>query len=580
MDRRFFLRNLLGAGLVPTGLSATGKGRAQGLRVAVLGGGVAGLTAAHELIERGFDVTIFERRPVLGGKARSIDVEDPPPTGGRKPLPGEHGFRFFPGFYRNLPDTLRRIPYQGNALGVYDNLVPTRSILMARNHNSLDVELPTSPPNTPQELRAVLEAIVGGRLGLTLSEQRYFASRMWVFLTSCDERRESQWEQTSWWDFMRADAQSENFRRMTVGLTRSLVAMRSKVGSTRTVASILFQLIQSGLRWSEHLDSVLNGPTNEVWIDPWHQHLLRLGVKFERGVTVRSLILDPSRSTFMGVTCERADGLREASRTSHEFFDFGVACLPLEVLGELTTIDGVPLSPDLERIRALRTDWMAGFQIYLREDIPITRGHIVLVDSPWALTLVSQAQFWNTRSLSGYGAGDVRGIWSIDISDWNELGAIHGKPARECSRQEIEDEILFQLNAHLSDRIKRTLEPSDIVTTFLDPAIRISEDGTIANEEPLLINTTDSWSSRPESRSGVRRLFLASDYVRTSMDLACMESSNEAARRAVNALLDEAASPASRARVYTPKEPRWLLPEKIEDRIRWRQGLNNKWDHG
>jgi uncharacterized protein with NAD-binding domain and iron-sulfur cluster len=71
--------------------------------VAVLGGGVAGLSAAHELAERGFTVTVHEKRAVPGGKARSY----PAPDSG---LPAEHGFRFFPGFYRHLPDTMARIP--------------------------------------------------------------------------------------------------------------------------------------------------------------------------------------------------------------------------------------------------------------------------------------------------------------------------------------------------------------------------------------------------------------------------------------------------------------------------------------
>ncbi len=34
--------------------------------VAILGGGVAGLSAAHELAERGFQVRVYERKPVLG----------------------------------------------------------------------------------------------------------------------------------------------------------------------------------------------------------------------------------------------------------------------------------------------------------------------------------------------------------------------------------------------------------------------------------------------------------------------------------------------------------------------------------
>ena len=82
-------------------------------KVIILGGGIAGLSAAHELIERNFDVEIYERREFYGGKAASYRVA-PTPTlgaaGGRglrtkllsnedaSGLPGEHGFRFVPGW--------------------------------------------------------------------------------------------------------------------------------------------------------------------------------------------------------------------------------------------------------------------------------------------------------------------------------------------------------------------------------------------------------------------------------------------------------------------------------------------------
>ena len=59
--------------------------------VAILGGGVAGLSAAHELAERGFKVHVYERKTALGGKARSLSVPNSG-TSGRLPLPGEHGF--------------------------------------------------------------------------------------------------------------------------------------------------------------------------------------------------------------------------------------------------------------------------------------------------------------------------------------------------------------------------------------------------------------------------------------------------------------------------------------------------------
>src|ERR1700752_1552846 len=101
------------------------------MKVIVLGGGVAGLSAAHELAERDIEVVVFAARAIAGGKGRRLPV---PRSGkrGRGDLPAEHGFRFFPGFYRHLPDTMKRIPYRANA-SVFENLVEATRIHVARS---------------------------------------------------------------------------------------------------------------------------------------------------------------------------------------------------------------------------------------------------------------------------------------------------------------------------------------------------------------------------------------------------------------------------------------------------------------
>src|SRR5437773_2345920 len=77
ITRRTLLRHAAVAGaaasLGPAPLALAKGARGSRKRVAVLGGGMAGLTAAHELAERGFQVTVYERN-ALGGKARSIPV--------------------------------------------------------------------------------------------------------------------------------------------------------------------------------------------------------------------------------------------------------------------------------------------------------------------------------------------------------------------------------------------------------------------------------------------------------------------------------------------------------------------------
>ena len=62
---------------------------------------------------------------------------------------------------------------------------------------------------------------------------------------------------------------------------------------------------------------------------------------------------------------------------------------------------------------------------------------------------------------------------------------------------------------------------------------------------------------------------LAADYVRTNTDLATMEGANEAARRAVNAILDVTGSAAPRCQIFALTEPSVLRHARRLDRLRW-----------
>jgi uncharacterized protein with NAD-binding domain and iron-sulfur cluster len=533
--------------------------------VAVLGGGVAGLSAAHELVERGFDVRVYEARELFGGKARSFGVPGSG-TGGRADLPAEHGFRFFPGFYRHLPDTMRRIPYAGRADGVAGNLVHATRALLAQAGGRNELIGVVHAPGSLEDISAVSRFLLdwATQVGIPAYEHALFMERLLTLLTSCDERRIEQWEHQSWWTFSRADRRSEAYGKFLAdGLTRTLVAARAREMSARTGGLILLQLLFDLTRAGGRADRVLNAPTQEAWIAPWVEHLQRQGVQLHTGAAVAGIEYADRR--IAGVTVSRADGTAERVTA-----DFYIGALPAEQLRLLVTPELRRADPALARLDRLVTRWMNGLMFYLDRDVRLVHGHAIYIDSEWALTSISQAQFWAERDLERHGDGRVEGILSVDISEWERPGRRTRKVAAKCTPEEIRSEVWAQLKDHLNDGPTPVLADDNVLSWFLDPAIEFPNPTGATNLEPLLVNTAGSWADRPEATTRIGNLFLASDFVRTHTDLATMEGANEAARRAVNAILAASGSRAPSCSVWKLREPAIFAPARALDRLRWR----------
>ncbi|MFD6968983.1 FAD-dependent oxidoreductase [Streptomyces sp. NPDC059949] len=553
----------------------------NGRRVAVLGGGVAGLTAAHELAERGYAVTVYERR-ALGGKARSMDVPGSA-RGGRRPLPAEHGFRFIPGIYHNLPDTMRRIPFPGNAGGVWDNLVAPREMMFARAAGREDLRAPIPWPGhspaelTPEEIRRALTGILQTLVRLPLHETAYFVDRVLVFLTSCDERRDQVWERTPWWDFVRAERMSNEYRRiLAVGITRNIVATKAEEASTRTVGTLgeafVFNLLGRGADGPP--DRILNLPTNEAWIDPWEAHLRSLGVEFRIGWTVREVQYGGGRVS--GVAVEGPDGTRQTVTADHY-----VSALPVEHARRTWSAGLRAADPMLGRCDKLKTDWMTGIQFYLTERAPLVRGHLNCIDSAWSLTAIQQAEHWPSRDFpADYGDGTAVDCLSVDISEWDKPGILYGKTAKQCTREEVAREVWAQLKASLNDTGKTLLSDSKLHSWFLDPGVDGLGTPNPTNQDELLIHPVGTLHNRPSAGTRIPNFFLSGDYVAVDIDLATMEGANASARAAVNSLLDRDGSQAERCAV----KPMYRAPElesaKRHDLWRYRLGLRNVFDLG
>jgi len=527
-------------------------------RVIVIGGGVAGLTVAHELVDRGFSVEVYEARHDFGGKARSQFVRG---TGkdGRHDLPGEHGFRFYPRFYRHVTGQMAKIPVGDRT--VADHLKPTSEAAIALIDDGTWYRFSRKKLTTPYSVLESLEVFFQD-LDFDAQDVAVFGAKLLQFATASDERRLAEYEQVSWYQFLAAEQCSEKFRNQLRGIPRMMVAMDSMRGSARTIGVITVQLLRDFSYNGVQNDRTLGGPTTQIWIDPWLAHLRSKGVALHGGARIAGFeIADDGR---------QLAGVRLASGALVTG-DFYVLAVPLEAAIALISPQLGALDPQLERLRTQAPDslvsWMCGIQYYLYEDVPLVRGHLFFPDSPWALTAVSQPQFWRDLGVFRklYGDGSVGGLISVDISDWDTPGKLLGKPAKKCTRQEIADEVWWQLKAALNGKGDgETILSDELLHSWhLDDDLDLTPDAEVVNSSRLLVHPPGSWALRPEAASAIGNLALAGDYVRTNTNIASMESACEAGRRATNVVLQRTGSSAPPSEIWPLEEPafrtlKWL----------------------
>jgi uncharacterized protein with NAD-binding domain and iron-sulfur cluster len=246
-------------------------------------------------------------------------------------LPGEHGYRFFPSFYRHLDDTMGRIPLYMDDVPtgrtVRDNLRPTvfqgiglspddrdaivakrvnprRAKLEGDDHRQRDnrypdfsdpvrepcrvpmsgsvVELNRARPRSLEQLRDCTDRFVK-RLGGTERDALILLAKLVRYLTSSPDRRHEKYEKQTWENFLEVENFSENMRLQIMSAAQALLAFSAAQADARTYGNIAIQMLLDELRDGTRVDRTLNGPTSDAWLEPWRDHLERQGVRFFRG---------------------------------------------------------------------------------------------------------------------------------------------------------------------------------------------------------------------------------------------------------------------------------------------------------
>jgi hypothetical protein len=172
---------------------------------------------------------------------------------------------------------------------------------------------------------------------------------------------------------------------------------------------------------------------------------------------------------------------------------------------------------------------MAALHLRLRKELPeLPREHVFLHGSHYALSFIDVAPHW--KGLDG------RHELSFISSNYSPLNQVSAEGAKDLLLKEIGEYL--------------PITPADVEDWELNPNTDV----------PLFINTIGAWSNRPRAQTKIRNLYLAGDYVKNTIDLACMEGAVSAALEAAAQILRDHAETDPLPVVKVPPEwPRALL---------------------
>jgi isorenieratene synthase len=559
------------------------------VRVVVVGGGLAGMSAALELAERGAAVTLVEAASHLGGKLGGWPIEIDGET-----YPMEHGFHGFFAQYYNLDDVIHR-------LGLDDGFVPAPSYpMLFRDGEPENFE----PGSSGFPLNLAGFYLSSNNLGVRSMTST--SPQMQALLQFDAERTYAELDEISFQEFCDQGVDPAIYDFFFGPFAKTTLNDPGNVSAAYVLQFFHFYYLGNpeGLSFRYTRDDSMTG-----LIDPWRTRLESLGVDVVTGAEVRGVTIEDgqARSVELGrprasaplVTGFDPGGVGEGApvEIGRDAWDVPLYAVRLSPATEGTsgvvamrgrcTHQGCPLRPvndgfscpchggrfdregtpvsgppdrPLERLRIDEDRVLVGEQerrslpadyVVVATDVGGTRMILGNSDVPEGMAAriggLKEAdpyvvvRLWFDREVPGEGAGFFT-TGQYELLDSIGIYERLQRPAREWADAHhgaIVELHSYGVPPHL-DR-GRDANRDVLVAEFLECMPEYA-DAKIIHEEVMQQSNfagfpPGSHASRPRTVTEVPNLFLAGDWVRLDLPVALMEAAVTSGRLAANEIL-------------------------------------------
>lgn len=507
--------------------------------IVIFGAGIAGLTAALELAQQGYAVSVFEATEEAGGFFRSARLDE-------DNMPTEYSWHGMGPWYHNAFAVMQKIPFSEKG-SIYDCAL------------SRPIDFGIFPDTAQAQFYAGLTSIPA----MFRMNKMEFIAWSYVMLKAwtSNNRSRSKYDKLNaaqtWKPYLK-DTAYTTWRSCFgpwIGSDWSKVSLHTTGDFFRkqltTKPPHEHKADHNGPAWTQEAGIgwlLFKGPSSEYLFNPWVKHLEKMGVTFYWGKPLTKLEFDGTTITSACCGNDNIQGDRY-----------------ILAINPFITADILSKTPALEKQEQLKLFKLlvqggphiqVSFRLAFSEEIkfPRMRTAVVVSDSEFNLTLFAVEQVWDKEVDLGQ---NIKSLWTGTSCISGVPGRIYHKPVTKCTKEEFIEEITVQiLNCGaLNELIKEANDGKDmsefeLVKIEVWHEWQFSPTG-ITSLQPKWVNSTNTQAFLPAQVTPVSNLFLAGAHTNTQAQVWSIEGAVESGRRAAKAIDD-------RVEVLDQYQPAWI----------------------
>jgi hypothetical protein len=488
--------------------------------IIIFGGGISGLTIAHELLKYNLKIAVIEKESILGGMARSDTYKS------RNNLRTEHSWRGYAPFYKNTFQIMKEIPLDSEKT-VFDTLIPSI------NFNTLEN---TIHPNKDITISDII--ILG----------------YWVIYHFVSGYKRSEENKTKSFNSLVSCKISENARKRYIEYIGPGLGLDPYSASVYHIGKYIEMMASETTNTTNWYFT--DRPTSEAWFDPWYKHLKNNKVDFYLSTELIEL--------------EFLNNTAVIAKTTNKSFisDRYVIALNPYAVSDLYKNNKLGVDSELEKFNLItrgEEHIQISFRLAFDEKINLpSRDAFVFADSNLNITLYPQDNFWDPSIVNTM--ANIKSLWSGTACVTYKYSRLY--PTKRCDELNISqflDEVLFEMNEcqELSEYVLKYNTKNFNQFNIIDKEVWYEwefKDNRLKSRNKKWVNTINN-NIRPMYKTKYSNVYISGSHCDTGLSLWSMESAVESGKRCSLNIINDLRLDLKKIKLYTHSRPNKLIYE-------------------